>query len=938
MSLHDGSCSFPSQPLVFAVAHKRMSFLALYLLVLALFCGPAASLLAQTPTPATVLTWRYDLTHSGQNTNETALTPSNVNVNSFGLLFTHPLDGNMYAQPLYVPGLKMVDGEVHNVVFVATEHDSLYAFDADSNGGANANPIWQVSLLSTSHGAAAGATTVPWTTALAEDIEPEIGITGTPAINPSTNTMYVVAASEEGGQYRLRLHAINLLNGAEQPNSPALIQATVTGTGNGSSGGKLTFSPYWQNQRAALDYYNGYVYIAFASHGDNGPYHGWIFAYNGSTMAQTSAFCLTPNGAGAGVWAAGAGLPIDNGGTAGRLYLVSGNGTYGSTEYGESILNFSLAGGELTPTDSFTAFNQATLTQSDLDQGSGGILMVPDEGGPNANMLVNVGKEGRILVLNRNHLGGYAAGAASNTNIPQDILGETKGLWSTPAYWNGNVYMWGSGDVPKLFELNSGVLNTTPSSKGTITSAFPGASFSISSSGAQDGIAWAVRSDQYTTHGQEIMYAWNANNLSTPLYGTDTNPTRDSAGPAMKFAIPVVTNGKVYLVAAHRLDVYGLLNGEPSAAAPVITPDGGTFLAGTSAQLSTTTGTANIYYTLDGSVPTTASTLYTDPISISTDTTVNAIASAPGYIQSGVSSATFTFATQTPFVTFQPAAGTYTSTQKVAISDRDTNATIYYTTDGSTPTASSTQYVSPITVAASMTINAIAIDPALANSNVINAAYVIQATPPIINFPLGFSSVTGLQLNGSAVNTDDSRLQLTTGKLYQAGSVFWTQPVGIQSFTTQFSFQLSDALADGFTFTIQNIGPKALGSEGAALGYAGIKKSVAIKFDLYNNSGEGTDSTGVYTDGAVPTVPSVNMTSSGVVLRSGDSMIANVTYNGTTLTMKLTDAVTNKTFTLTKAINIPTIVGADKAYVGFTGGTGGLTSSQKILYWTYTVQ
>jgi hypothetical protein len=906
--------------------------------MMALFCAPASNLFAQAPTPVTVPTWRYDLTHSGQNTNETELTPANVNVNSFGMLFTQPLDGNMYAQPLYVPGLTMSDGLVHNVVFIATEHDSLYAFDADSNGGANANPIWQASLISTSHGAAAGATTEPWSPALLNDIEPEIGITGTPVINPATNTMYVVAASEEGGVYLSRLHAINILNGAERPNSPVVITATIAGTGNGSSGGELTLTPYWQNQRGALDYYNGYVYIPFASHGDNGPYHGWLFAYNGSTMAQTDAFCLTPNGVGAGVWAAGSGLPIDNGGTAGRLYLVSGNGTYGSGEYGESIIDFSLAGGKLTPTDTFTSFNQAALSQSDLDQGSGGVLMVPNQDGANANMLVNVGKEGRILVLNRNHLGGYAAGAAFNTNIPQDILGETKGLWSTPGYWNGNVYMWGSGDVAKIFPMIGGVLDTTPTSKGTITSAFPGASFSISSNGTQDGIAWAVRSDQYTTHGPEIMYAWNANNLSTPLYETDTNATRDGAGPAMKFAIPVVTNGKVYLVAAHRLDVYGLFHEELATAAPVITPDGGTFSTTASVQLTSATSTANIYYTLDGSVPTPASTLYTAPVTIATDTTVNAIASAPGYIQSGMSSATFTFSDQTPTATFSPVAGTYTAAQTVTLSDTDANATIYYTTNGSTPSASSTKYTGPIAVGASMTINAIAIDPALANSDVAVAGYVIQVGGPTINFPNGFSSVAGLTLNGSAVNTDDSRLQLTNGGLYQAGSFFWNQPVGIQSFTTQFEFQLSDALADGFTFTIQNIGPKALGSEGAALGYAPLNKSVAIKFDLYSNSGEGTDSTGVYTDGAMPTVPAVDMTGSGVILRSGDTMVANVTYNGTTLTMVLTDAVTNKTFTLTKTINIPSIVGGTTAYVGFTGGTGGLTSSQKIASWTFTSQ
>jgi len=274
----------------------------------------------------------------------------------------------------------------------------------------------------------------------------------------------------------------------------------------------------------------------------------------------------------------------------------------------------------------------------------------------------------------------------------------------------------------------------------------------------------------------------------------------------------------------------------------------------------------------------------------------------------------------------------------VTILDTDKTAKIHYTTTGATPTSSSPLYSAAITVSASETIKAIAIDPKLKNSSIATAAYVIQAGAPTINFSNGFSSVAGLTLNGSTVNSDDSRLQFTNGEKNQAGSVFWSKPVGVQSFTTQFSFQLSTAVAEGITFTIQNTGPKALGTFGPSLGYAPIKKSVAIKFDIYSDAGEGTDSTGVYINGAVPTVPSVDMTSSGVILRSGDAMLATVTYNGTTLTMKLTDVVTNKSFTLSKAINIPSTVGASTAYVGFTGGTGGLSASQKIIDWTYTVK
>src|SRR5579871_6602848 len=224
-------------------------------------------LTAQTPTPVPVLTWRYDLTHAGQNTQETALTQANVNAQSFGKLFALKVDSTVYAQPLYVPGLKMSDGLVHNVLFVATENDSIYAFDADSNGGANSKPIWQISLLTSAYGAGAGATAVPWADTGSPDVAPTVGITGTPTIDPATNTIFVVANTKENGAYFSRLHAINIISGAEQAHSPVNITATVDGTGHGSSGGQLAFSPLWENQRTALNYYNGYVYFGYGAHG-----------------------------------------------------------------------------------------------------------------------------------------------------------------------------------------------------------------------------------------------------------------------------------------------------------------------------------------------------------------------------------------------------------------------------------------------------------------------------------------------------------------------------------------------------------------------------------------------------------------------------------------------------------------------------------------------
>ncbi len=922
----------------------RARVLALSLFVIAWFALPVARLFAQTPVP--VLTWRYDLTHAGANTSETALTPANVNPATFGKLFTLPVDGTTYAQPLYVPGLTMGDGQVHNVLFVATGMDSVYAFDADSNGGANANPLWKVTLLDAAHGAGPGATVIPYMDTGSPDVAPFVGVTGTPTIDPATNTLYLVANSKESGVYFSRLHAINLLTGAEQANSPVVVTATVSGTGAGSSGGQLTFSPLAENQRTALNFYNGSVYFGYAAHGDIGLWHGWLFAYNGKTLVQTAAVCMSPNGTGDGIWESGAGMPIDDGAPGGRMFAALANGPVtkypaftANTELGESIVDFSLANGGIQATDAFTPFNYNDLNTEDVDQGSGGVLMLPIQQGSVPRVLVQVGKEGRILVLNRDNLGGLVgAGATSNTNALQDIPNGVKGLWSTPAYWNGGVYMWGNGDVAKRFDFDSGVINTTPSSQGTISSAFPGASFTVSSNGDDQGIAWAVRTDEFNTRGPGVLYAWDATDLGNLFYESDTNLKRDSAGPATKFAIPIVTNGKVYVGGRVQVDVYGLLNGEPSAVAPAITPDGGSFAATQTVTLSTTTASANIYYTLDGSTPTPASTLYSGPITISAAATIGAIASADGYLQSPVSSAVFAFTTQVPLVTFSPAPGAYTGTQQVTLADTDTAAKIYYTTDGSAPTASSTAYTAPLTVSTTETINAIAIDPSLQNSAVAVGAYTIQSTGCNINFTSGFSSTAGLTLNGNAIATDDTRLQLTNGNTDQAGSVFCNQPISIQAFTTDFEFQLSTPQADGITFTIQNNGPTAVGSDSAGLGYAGIPNSVALKFDFYNDAGEGNDSTGIYTDGALPTVPAVDMTSSGVLLTSGNASEAHVTYDGTTLTMVLTDLVVHKTFTLSKVINIPQIVGGNTAYVGFTGSTSNLTASQKLLTWTYSAQ
>jgi len=729
--------------------------------------GSPRAVFAQSPTPVPVLTWRYDLTHAGQNTSETALTPANVASNAFGKLFSVSVDEHVFAQPLYVPNLKMSDGLVHNVIFVATENDSVYAFDADAKG----NPIWQISMLTAAHGAGPGATPKPQSDTNSYDIGPNIGITGTPAINPATNTMYVVANTKESGQYFSRLHAIDITTGAEKPGSPVNIVATATGTGDSCSGIQISFNPLKNNQRPALNYYNGYVYIAYSSHGDICPWHGWVFAYDATTLQQTAAICLTPNDHGAAVWGSGAGMPIDTNVSGGRMFVVTGNGDrsapfQANSDYGESVIAFNLASGKLTPTDAWTAFDYKNLNTQDWDQGSGGLLMLPDQPGANPHLIITAGKEGRITVLNRDSLGGLAAsGATSNTNALQDITVSTipqgQGFWGTAAYWNGHVYVWAGGDIPQdngvpnvgmAFKMINGVLDTKPDSVTTFTSAFPGPTFSTSSNGTQNGIVWTVKVDQFNSNGPAVLYAFDADDLSNILYESDKKSS-DTAGPANKYAVPVVTNGKVYFAANKQVDVYGLLNATQTAAAPVITPDGGTFSSPQSVSMSSATSSAAIYYTLNGTTPTTASTQYSGPITVSKNTTVNAIATATGYAQSSESSATFTFSNQTPPVTFSPAAGTYTSAQSVTISDTDASAKIYYTTDGTTPSSSSNLYSGPIQVGASETIKAIATDPALNNSSIGTAAYVIQPVVTNPSFSMSGTPITIASAGGSATST-----------------------------------------------------------------------------------------------------------------------------------------------------------------------------------------
>ena len=396
-----------------------------------------------------VLTYHYDTTGAGVNAYETTLTTSNVNSTTFGKKFSLSVDGAIYAQPLYVPNVAIPGEGTHNVLYVATANDSLYAFDADSNTGSSSTPLWQVSVIDTAHGAASGATVVQSSNLGCSDISPTYGITSTPVIDLSSGTIYLVANSIENGNNIYRLHALDITSGAEKSGSPVVITASVTGTGDGSVGGRLTFDPVHHLNRAALVLTSGNVYIAFGSHCDTSPWHGWLFSYNGASLAQSGVFVTTPNGGMGGIWMSGSGVAAD---ANGNLYLATGNGTFDTTnvpatELGDSIIKLNAS--NLALLDYFTPYNQLNMSNGDLDLGSGGVLLLGNQSGNYANLLLQSGKTGSLYLINRDQMttgnSHYCSISCGNTDpeIVQEVQSANNGMWSSLAYWNENVYLSG---------------------------------------------------------------------------------------------------------------------------------------------------------------------------------------------------------------------------------------------------------------------------------------------------------------------------------------------------------------------------------------------------------------------------------------------------------------------------------------------------------------
>ena len=598
-----------------------------------------------TAAPVSVLTYHYDNSRTGQNTNETVIAPGNLSSSTFGLLFNYVVDGQVYAEPLLVPGIAFPGQGTRNALYVATQHDSVYAFDADSNQGTNSGLFWHVSL-----GTSAvtpnndfGNRYGPY-----HDIDPEVGITSTPVIDAASGTLYVDAFTHEGASYLHRIHALNLTNGSERAFSPVVVSASIAGVGVGSSGGTLKFDPQQHLQRPALTLAGGVLYVAYSGYADTDPYHGWVIGFDASTLKQLTNYVYntTPNATVAaygstagegGLWMSGNGLSVD---ANTNLYFEVGNGSFnaniGGTEYGDSFVKLSTAG-RLSVADFFTPFNQATLAANDTDLGSGGPLLLPDSAGSSAHphLMVGCGKEGKIYLLDRDNLGHF--NSVSDSQIVQEIPNAVGGTWSSGAYFNNLIFYQGSGDVLKSFKLANGLFGTTPASQSTTSFGFPGATPVISANGTNNAVAWVIQSDGYPG-GAAVLHAYNAYNLSQEYYNSSMAGPRDNPGGAVKFTVPTVANGKVYVGASGQVSVFG-----PGSflVAPTIAPAGGLFTNSVSVTLADGTVGAKIYYTLDNSAPTTNSIVYSTPITLTNTAAIKALAFKPGFVPSAVVEGTF---------------------------------------------------------------------------------------------------------------------------------------------------------------------------------------------------------------------------------------------------------------------------------------------------------
>ena len=1026
-----------------------------------------------------ILTRSADDARTGANLHETILTPSNVNPNSFGKLFTIPTDGQIYAQPLYMSKLKIAGG-THNVVFIASMLNTVYALDADTGA-----TLWSKNF---------GTPITPREVETDQNItwNGGIGILGTPVIDPSTNYMYFVSGNEAkvngASVYSYNLNAIDIFTGDPVLNSPMEITGTYSTPDLTTP---LTFVAKKQNQRPALALSNGNVYVAFASHEDSQPYHGWVFAYSTSSLAQTAVYSDTTTGIEGGIWNAGGAPTIDSNG---NLYISTGNGSFGTTPNGlvQTGNSFIKLSPQLELLDYFTPYNSTTLNAGDEDLGSSGLLLIP-----NTNYLLGGGKQGVLYLDDATDMGKFNASSDQVRQEFQGIFGKgTSHIHGAPIYFDSAVngpttYVWGENDYLRAFTFSptTGLMTTKPLATSTMTApvtnndgAMPGGFLTVSANGDKDGIVWAAtpyNGNAVHVSVQGVVYAFDANTL-TPLWSDKDNDARDEIGTFAKYNPPVVTNGKLYVATFGGLNntlgtgglvVYGLLptvslspgaltfpattlgtlsaaqvvtlsnasatavaissikiNGADPTSFTISNQTCGTSLAAEAkctfsiafkpATSGTLTASVAIADNVAGSPQTvaltgtgdTAATATLTPATLTFPATMIGTSSAAQVVTvantgetalsiksialTGSNPALYVISKQTCgatlaaaarctfSVTFTPkATGSFPAS--VTLTDSAANSPQVLTMTATGTAVSTTNYLLTLNILPSgggtitkspassngeyapgtvVTLTATAGSKyvfggwtgSVANESqattkiTMNAAATVTAnftsnvasTGGTVNYGSGFSSGS-IQLNGITAMSG-TKLQLTNGNIHEVSSAFYRTPVYVQNFTNDFTFQLTNATGDGFMFVLQNHGTTAMGLYGEDLGFgasaSGIPFSVGIKFDLFNNEGEGTNSTGLFEDGRRPTVPATDLTPSGVSLHSGNVLHAHMTYDGTVLTVTITDTMTGAKATESYTVNLPSILGGNTALVGFTAGSGSSTAVQNILTWTYTSQ
>ncbi len=987
-----------------------------------------------TPSNVSVTRFHNDPGITGQNLQETVLTPANVNSTNFGKLANAAVDGYVYYQPLYMANL-MIGGTPHNVAFVATEHDSLYAFDVVSDPtsptGIKLNQLWQRSFINP----AAGITSVPQPDVISGDIVPEIGITGAPVIDPATNVLYLVAKTKEvrtdGNHYVQKIYAIDLTSatGADKI-APYTIGDThgsatfanettaimVPGAGAETSGGAnpmIAFSALKENQRPSLQLLNGRVYVGWASHGDNGPYHGWVVGFNETTLQPEKIFNTAPNAGLVGIWQSEGAISTD-----GRyLYFAVGNGGSGPDpafdpahgNYSESVLKVdTAAAGTIMPVaDYFTPFNWQQLDSQDADLGSGGVMLLPDSVGSTAHphLLVETGKDGHIYLIDRDNMGKFTPGGPNN--IVQDVVAGPGGVWGNPAFFSesatsGLLIYHGSGSDTREFRITNGQITQVGGNfiayRSNQNFGFPGAQPIISGNGTDRTtyIDWELRSDNYGQQGPEGLYAYGAR--PTPDTGTlaelyDSNQAglRDQLGGSVKFTSATEANGWVFVGQEYNFSVFGLFPSHASAPA-VPTNFTGMGISPTAIRLNWTSPNPNtatgikVFRSVGDNQHYAQLTTVAAGVTTFTDSGVTQgqlyYYKLAATNQAGDSAQTVEVQASPTLAPPVLSADNVTSRNVTLTWTRPPAANDHYRVDRSTDPNFSTfttiasnipgnqlSYTDSDSVLVSQPgqyfyrVIGFTAGGATATSN--SVAVKVGPGSAVIDYSGGFPLLPAVpydvQANGSGQFAETTaRL---TNAVNQAGSVFSINEENVLNWNTTFHVRLHEGTqpnyADGFAFVIQATSASAVGLGGGGLGYQGVLKSVAIKFDTFNNEGEnGTGgSTGLFYGGSRPTVAhqtgevNLPLDATMVNLDSQSNKVITLSYaynpanpGASVLHESITDPDHPSTpFTHDYMVDIPSLLGLPASgntigYVGFTGSTGdnSFWEIQDITTWKFT--